>query len=161
MDDVNLESASTNEKGASGTEATAERSEKPITLLDLKSNYIYLPRAFFEQRLSPLQFGHSVLQWLKVFGHSVFAAPSQNSENYVPVLGYVFCGSLSPVEIAVYASLCANGSVLPADLAKTRKLPVKLVKRTIAALVELGVIVEKKWGSDVSYVSAKLEDVLG
>ena len=127
----------------------AEPTKPNLTIAQLKNSYVQFPTLFFEQKLSPLQFGQCAFTFLKAIGLG---------DGPVRGLGYTFCidGALSPVAIAVYFYYCFNGAASLKEVAKKRKLTPRIVERTRNELIEVGLLVEDASGT---VFSASLEDL--
>jgi predicted transcriptional regulator len=135
------------------SEQTAVVEKKQLTIFDLNNGYIELPNAIFERSLKAMEFGLLVLARLNGEG-----LRSELTDNSVRMLGFVFCGGFTPVEIAVYGYLCYNPAATLREIAKKRRLTVGIVQKAIVALADIGLIEISE--ADVVKL-ASLEDLNG
>lgn len=132
-----------------------------ITVQDLKRNWIHLPGTLFIEKLSPTEFGARVLYQLRSpegLGKPIdqSQAPGLITESRIAVLGEAFAAGLSPIEIAVYCYFVYNPEAKLSEVAKKRKLSVKLVQKALSELYDWGFIAQKEDGT-LSF--ATLEDL--
>lgn len=130
--------------------------KKPLTVIELKTGNVYLPKLFFQRKASPMQFGIVVHGFLRNIGMGV------PHEDAVVVPGYLWgSDTLTPVEIAVSAYLYYSPNASAKEIATQRKLPKALVECTLAAMEEIGMFAVVAYGSDRLRKPATLEDFLG
>lgn len=120
----------------------------------LKHSWIHLPASLFIEKLSPIEFGARVLYQLK--SAEELGDKAEDVATRTKVLGEAFTTGLSPIEIAVYCYFVYNPDAKLSEVAKKRKLTVKLVQKAVDELVDWGFIAVK---DDGSFSFATLEDL--